>query len=110
MRLLVVSDIHGRYERLAKLIDSQKGIDALIFLGDGLSDLDRADAYDRGISVISVKGLCCIKSAPPIIAQFTAISGRKIPSKEEFYPRRWRVYVLGQACWCRLVPHAQGCG
>ena len=58
MRLLVVSDIHGRYERLAKLIDSQKGIDALIFLGDGLSDLDRADAYDRGISVISVKGNC----------------------------------------------------
>ena len=58
MRLLVVSDIHGRYERLAKLIEAQKGIDALIFLGDGLSDLDRADAYDRGISVISVKGNC----------------------------------------------------
>ena len=24
--------------------------------------------------------ICCIKSEPPIIAQFTAISGRKIPS------------------------------
>ena len=58
MRFLVVSDIHGRYERLAKLLDMQKGIDALIFLGDGLSDLDRADAYDRGISVICVKGNC----------------------------------------------------
>ena len=28
------------------------------------------------------KSFCCMKSAPPRIAQFTAISGRKIPSDE----------------------------
>jgi putative phosphoesterase len=58
MRFLVVSDIHGRYERLSRLLDMHKGIDALIFLGDGLSDIERADAYNRGFSVISVKGNC----------------------------------------------------
>lgn len=58
MRLLVVSDSHGRYERLSSLLDMQKGIDALIFLGDGLADLERADAYSRGISVFAVKGNC----------------------------------------------------
>ena len=58
MRFLIVSDIHGRYERLVKLIDAQKGIDALIFLGDGLADLERADAYSRGFGVFAVKGNC----------------------------------------------------
>ena len=44
MRLLIVSDSHGRYERLSELLDRQRGVDALIFLGDGLADLERADA------------------------------------------------------------------
>lgn len=58
MRLLIVSDSHGRYERLSELLDSQHGIDALIFLGDGLADLERADAYSRGLGVFAVKGNC----------------------------------------------------
>lgn len=58
MKLLVVSDIHGRYERLSALLDMHRDADALIFLGDGLSDLMRADAYSRGISVSAVKGNC----------------------------------------------------
>lgn len=58
MRLLIVSDSHGRYERLSELLDRQRGVDALIFLGDGLADLERADAYSRGFSVFAVKGNC----------------------------------------------------
>ena len=58
MRFVVVSDIHGKYDRLSRLLDMHKNADALIFLGDGLSDLVRADAYGRGMSVIAVKGNC----------------------------------------------------
>ena len=58
MRLLIVSDSHGRYERLSELLDRQRGVDALIFLGDGLADLERADAYSRGFIVFAVKGNC----------------------------------------------------
>lgn len=58
MKLIVVSDIHGRYERLSALIDMHRDADALIFLGDGLSDLWRADAYIHGFTVYSVKGNC----------------------------------------------------
>ena len=58
MRFLVVSDSHGRYERLESLISMHRNIDALIFLGDGISDLDRADAYSRGFTIFSVKGNC----------------------------------------------------
>ena len=54
MRFLVVSDIHGRYERLAKLIDQQKGIDALIFLGDGRRDIENTEL--DGIPLFSVTG------------------------------------------------------
>lgn len=58
MRLLVISDSHGRYERISELIAMHKNIDALIFLGDGLSDLDRAGAYDERFAVFAVKGNC----------------------------------------------------
>ena len=58
MKLLIVSDSHGRYDRLSRLLDMHSDADALIFLGDGLRDLDRADAYVRGMSVISVRGNC----------------------------------------------------
>ncbi len=58
MKLIVVSDIHGRYERLSALLDMHRDADALIFLGDGLRDLGRADVYSIGISVISVRGNC----------------------------------------------------
>ena len=55
---MIVSDSHGRYERLSELLDRQRGVDALMFLGDGLADLERADAYLRGFSVFAVKGNC----------------------------------------------------
>ncbi len=62
MKFLVVSDSHGRYERIAELIDMHKNIDALIFLGDGLADLERADAYSKGFAVFAVKGNCDVFS------------------------------------------------
>lgn len=58
MKFLVVSDIHGRYDRLLKLFELHRDADALMFLGDGLADLERADAYSRGFTVFAVKGNC----------------------------------------------------
>ena len=58
MKFLVVSDSHGHYERISRLLDMHRTTDALIFLGDGLSDLERAGAYDRGITVFAVRGNC----------------------------------------------------
>ena len=58
MRFLVISDSHGRYERISELLSMHRSIDALIFLGDGLSDLERAGAYESGATVFAVKGNC----------------------------------------------------
>lgn len=62
MKLLVVSDIHGKYGRLERLMDMHKNADALIFLGDGLADLERAGAYSRGFTVFAVRGNCDVFS------------------------------------------------
>ena len=58
MTLLIVSDTHGRSDRLKRLFDMHKNVDALIFLGDGLSDLDRAGVQNYNFTVFAVKGNC----------------------------------------------------
>ena len=56
MTLLIVSDSHGNCERLTNLFELHKNADALIFLGDGLLDLDRAGVSNYPFTVFSVKG------------------------------------------------------
>ena len=68
MKLLVVSDIHGRYDRLRDLLELHSDADALIFLGDGLRDLDNACVGDHRIAVISVRGNCDTMPLPKILA------------------------------------------
>ncbi len=55
--VLVISDTHGRSDRIRRLLSHVKGADALIFLGDGLADLDEATA-DCHVPVLSVRGNC----------------------------------------------------
>ena len=58
MTLLIVSDTHGRARRLEELVKLHKNADALIFLGDGLSDLNRAGVGDYLMTIFSVRGNC----------------------------------------------------
>ena len=58
MTLLIVSDTHGRSDRLARLFEMHKNVDAVIFLGDGLSDIDRAGVEKYNFTVFAVRGNC----------------------------------------------------
>ncbi len=58
MKLLVVSDVHGKRDRLSAVMEMHRDADALIFLGDGLSDLFRVGVNDFDFTVFSVKGNC----------------------------------------------------
>lgn len=58
MKILVISDSHGRDDRLGRVMDMHKNADALIFLGDGINDLVRADAELYGFTVYAVSGNC----------------------------------------------------
>ena len=47
MNILVISDSHGRRERIEEAVERQiKKPDAIIFLGDGLRDITRAEIGD----------------------------------------------------------------
>ena len=58
MRLLVFSDSHGRWERMKEIIN-RSNADAVLFLGDGMRDIDRVlSGYNGKAMFISVKGNC----------------------------------------------------
>jgi putative phosphoesterase len=57
MNILVISDSHGRRERIEEALARQiKKPDAIIFLGDGLRDITSAEIGD--IPVYAVSGNC----------------------------------------------------
>ncbi len=53
MRLVILSDTHGRRERVSEVLTRSGDYDALLFLGDGLRD------FDEGIlGLVCVRGNC----------------------------------------------------
>ena len=58
LKCLVISDSHGAVERLRTAVKRAGRIDAMFFLGDGLSDLADVIRTHPEIPVIAVKGNC----------------------------------------------------
>lgn len=57
MDILIFSDSHGRGDGMARAFSAQRRrVDAVLFLGDGLRDLDGAEFGSA--SVVSVRGNC----------------------------------------------------
>ena len=58
MKLLVFSDVHGRSDRAKDVILLHRDADAVLFLGDGLREVERL-SFDRPhLTPISVRGNC----------------------------------------------------
>ncbi len=55
--LLVLSDSHGRADRLCQVIQNHRSADTVLFLGDGLRDLDLLNPEDA-MRVCAVRGNC----------------------------------------------------
>ena len=73
MKLLVLSDSHGRTETLVNIIQKHPDADAIIFLGDGERDFEKA-VQDCNIGeekiVCQVRGNCdCADRHPEIIVR-----------------------------------------
>ncbi|MBQ7383486.1 MAG: YfcE family phosphodiesterase [Clostridia bacterium] len=56
MKLLVISDSHGRADRIKDAFELNRDADYLIFLGDGIRNLEYAELGN--IPIISVRGNC----------------------------------------------------
>ena len=67
MELLVISDSHGKADNRSAAFARNRGVDYIVFLGDGLRNLEYADLGNTPI--ISVRGNCDIlgfsSEAPP---------------------------------------------
>ena len=66
MRLLVVSDTHGRTKNLKKVYLKQPKVDVFIHLGDGLDDIDSIDDVYSNCSFLKVKGNVDFSSSEPL--------------------------------------------
>ena len=78
MRILVISDSHGMPSRILDAVEAHPEAEALIFLGDGESDIEMLESYCRSLpSMIRVAGNCDFSSKLPLMRVVT-LGGKKI--------------------------------
>ena len=65
MRLLVLSDSHGRKNLLLKAVELHPEADAVIFLGDGERDIEFLKEIYPELKLYAVCGNCDFNSANP---------------------------------------------
>lgn len=66
-KLLVLSDSHGARDAIKRILSKeQNNVDAVIFLGDGLRDLEQALAFFPHLRVYSVAGNCDYGALEPL--------------------------------------------
>lgn len=58
MKLLVLSDIHGNTDKMYYAIDAEPDADALIFLGDGLAEIEQLQMTRPHMRIYAVRGNC----------------------------------------------------
>lgn len=65
-KLLILSDSHNNSEAVRRILDAERGtIDALIFLGDGLRDLELALTHYPKLRAYAVAGNCDFGALEP---------------------------------------------
>ncbi len=76
MKIIVVSDVHGDYQRLSDIIDAEKDACNVIFLGDGLSETEMLQDEHPALRIYTVRGNCDYASFSPTaaVASFEGIN------------------------------------
>lgn len=79
MRILVVSDSHGRWGALHNVIAAHPEAETVIHLGDGFEDLERLRSKFPGLAMFGVTGNCDFSaSANARASALLTIGGKKI--------------------------------
>lgn len=77
MKILVVSDTHGDFKNLYKVVKSEPDVDIIIHLGDGSKDLKKIGNSLEDKIILQVRGNCDVFSTLPEILEET-VSNKKI--------------------------------
>ena len=74
-KLLILSDSHGSTQAVRRILAAEKDADAVIFLGDGLHDLELALTEAPKMRVYSVAGNCDFGALEPLdgLAAFDSV-------------------------------------
>lgn len=65
MKLLILSDSHGDLPVLRDVLQRENDADAVIFLGDGLRDMEQIQDENPALKIYSVRGNCDFASFAP---------------------------------------------
>lgn len=65
-KLLIMSDSHNNRSAIERVLRDEQGIDALIFLGDGLRDLEQALTLYPKLRAYAVAGNCDYGALEPL--------------------------------------------
>lgn len=71
MKYLIVSDVHGYYTELCVILEKEKDIRDVIFLGDGFRDIQRAKLDYPRHNFICVRGNCDLWEEEPSMKTLT---------------------------------------
>lgn len=77
MKYLIISDVHGCYAELRCILEQEKSIKNVIFLGDGLSDIQQARLEYPNHTFTCVKGNCDLWDKMPTMDILT-LDGYKV--------------------------------
>lgn len=65
MRYLIISDVHGFYKELCDILNYENEITNVIFLGDGIEDIEKAKKDYPNHTFYCVKGNCDYTNSAP---------------------------------------------
>lgn len=77
MRLIVVSDTHGRTEQFERVFQKQSRADLFLHLGDGEADVEIMRGRHPESAFVTVRGNCDIWSAEPP-EKLMELAGRRV--------------------------------
>ncbi|MEG1153365.1 MAG: YfcE family phosphodiesterase [Ruthenibacterium sp.] len=74
MKLVIIADVHGNYQRLSDVVEAEHDAEAFFFLGDGLTEMEMIQDEHPMLKVYAVRGNCDFASFSPTEAA-TAFGG-----------------------------------
>ncbi len=99
MRILVMSDSHGMYSNMRRVVMKHSDAEVIIFCGDGASDIEEIKREFTDRAVIAVRGNCDFCTDNPNIETITLEGKKLFITHGHLYNVKSGLYNL--ACACR---------
>ena len=92
MKILVVSDTHGNFDNLYKVVLSHSDADVVIHLGDGANEIDQVKTLFPNKMFVCVKGNCDFGSDKNTTEIITLDGKKIIASHGHLYNVKYSIY------------------